>query len=196
MVDNVAIMTFPENSVTYEAYSKLGQGTFGNSVTVSALVERDASGRLTLQEGDDTRAGNAMLGGSLIGMLIGVLGGPLGLLLGWTVGAATGALVDSDRLENGEDLITRFAASVPPGGNAIVADVSESDPGPLDTFVQSFGGTISRAPREELISELEAQQEAADEARKAARKAMREHKRAERKEKDHERVESLKARFQ
>jgi uncharacterized membrane protein len=195
MPEYAVAITFPQNSTTYEALSRLSAATGGFEIRSAAIVERDKDGHLHMPEGGDTTAGAGIAGGSLIGMLIGVLGGPVGMLLGWSVGAAGGALYDADRLDTGDEAIEQFGALVPTGRNALLAETVESTTEPLDTFVSKMGGTIVRRPIDEVIAELEAQQAAAEEAEKAARKAIREQKKQERKETHQQRVDALKAKF-
>jgi uncharacterized membrane protein len=194
MPEYAVAITFPQNSTTYEALSKLPDAT-GLEIRSAAIVERDKDGHLHVPEGDDTMAGVGIAGGSLIGMLIGVLGGPVGMLLGWGAGAAGGALYDADRLDTGDEAIEQFGNLVPVGGNALLAETVEDTTEPLDAFVSGMGGTIVRRPLDEVLAELEAQQAAAEEADKAARKAIREQKKQERKETFQQRRDALKAKF-
>jgi len=195
MPEYAVAITFPQHGTTYEALSKLSSATDGFEIRSAAIVERDKDGHLHVPEGGDTTAGEGTAGGSLIGMLAGALGGPVGMLLGWSAGAAGGALYDADRLDTGDEAIEQFGASVPTGGNALLAETVEDTTEPLDTFVSKMGGTIVRRPLDEVITELEAQQAAAEEAQKAARKAIREQKRQEHKETYQQRVDALKAKF-
>ncbi|GAB2656536.1 hypothetical protein GCM10027169_20220 [Gordonia jinhuaensis] len=61
--------------------------------------------------------------------------------------------------------------------------------------MQKLGGSISRRPLDDVLSEVEANQDAADEAAKAARKTLREQRKAEKKEKREDRVANLKSKF-
>ena len=173
MPEYAAAITFPEKSTAYEALSKLPDAPGGFEIRSAAIVERDKDGHLHVPEGGDMEAGAGTAAGSLIGMLVGVLGGPVGMLLGWGAGAASGALYDADRLDTGDEAIEQFGASVPVGGNALLAETVEDTTEPLDGFVSQMGGTIVRRPLDEVIAELEAQQAAAEEADKAARTAIR-----------------------
>ena len=180
---------------TYEAFSKL-KSAAGFDLNAAVIIERDADGIAHLAEGRDYQAGAATTGGSLIGMLVGILGGPLGMLLGLGAGTLTGSLIDADRLDLGDDVISDFAKVVPPGGNAILAQVVEDAPAALNAFADSVSATVVRRPVEEVVVEIEAQQAAAEAAARAAREAVREHKKQELREKWDERIENLKAKFQ
>ena len=195
MAENIVVMTLPTHSGTYEAFSKL-KNAAGFDLNAAVIIERDADGIAHLAEGRDYQAGAATTGGSLIGMLVGILGGPLGMLLGLGAGALTGSLIDADRLDLGDDVISDFAKVVPPGGNAILAQVVEDAPAALNAFADSVSATVVRRPVEEVVAEIEAQQAAAEAAARAAREAVREHKKQELREKWDERIENLKAKFQ
>jgi uncharacterized membrane protein len=194
MGEYAVAITFPQNSTTYGALSKLSSAT-GFEIRSAAIVERDKDGHLHVPEGDDAMAGEGTAGGSLIGMLVGCSVTRWGCCWAWGAGAAGGALYDADRLDTGDEAIEQFGASVPVGGNALLAETVEDTTGPLDKFVAGMGGTIVRRPLDEVIAELEAQQAAAEEADKAARKAIREQKKQERKETRQQRVDALKAKF-
>ena len=189
------MITFEQNSQAYEAYSKL-RGRAGElGIVGAALVERDADGKITVPEGDDSLLGAGTAGGSLIGMLVGALGGPLGMLLGLYAGAATGLVVDASRADDQEGVLDRFAAHVPAGRSAVLAQTSEDSTAALDAAVAEFGGAIYRTPLDEVLDDLEAQNAAAEEAAAAARKAMRAERKADREADWKKRVEDLKARF-
>ncbi|MGV9825339.1 MULTISPECIES: DUF1269 domain-containing protein [unclassified Gordonia (in: high G+C Gram-positive bacteria)] len=195
MTDYVAAISFPEKSTAYEVYNSITNSEVSAEFVSAAIVERDDAGHLTVTEGGDVEAGDAVVGGSLIGMLVGLLGGPLGVLLGFGLGAAGGAVVDAGRSDDHDDAITEFGRSIPAGGNALLAQTDEADTAPLDALVSKYNGTIVRRPLDDVIAELETQEAAAEAAADAARESMRKERKAERKEKREERVAALKSKF-
>jgi uncharacterized membrane protein len=195
MADYAVAITFGSHSATYEAFAELCAAQAGFRIRAAALVERDEAGRLAVPEEKHLHFGAGYAEGAVIGLVVGVLGGPVGMLLGWGIGATAGALVDVHRFEQGSEAIAEFGRLVPSGGNAILAETTESDTAELDSFVAGLGGTILRRSREEVVAELEAQQAAAEEAHRAARKAIHEEKRRERVENLEHRVQELKAKF-
>lgn len=86
MSDDIAVITFPERSTTYEAFSKISADSDRLGLVSAALIEVDEHGRFTIPEGEDNRFGFGVGTGSLIGVLVGALGGPMGMLLGLGVG--------------------------------------------------------------------------------------------------------------
>ena len=173
MSDDIAVITFPERSTTYEAFSKISADSDRLGLVSAALIEVDEHGRFTIPEGEDNRFGFGVGTGSLIGVLVGALGGPIGMLLGLGVGALAGAAVDTDRAESDE-----------PGSTA-----------PLDAVVAEQGGTIVRRPLNEVLAELEAGQIAEEEAAKAARETLRKQKRQERRDAREHRIKVLREKF-
>lgn len=195
MPNFLAIVTFPDDAEAFKALSDLKSSPVSAVVTASALVQRDADGRVSIPEGGDEYAGDGYLGGSLIGILVGALGGPLGMLLGWGAGGLIGGLSDADRAADQGSVLASAASSIPPGHNALVLQSSEAETASLDHFVSDHGGAVTRLPLEQVLAELEAQQDAAEAARDAAKQALREERKQERHEKWDERVAALKAKF-
>lgn len=196
MSDDIAVITFPERSTTYEAFSKISADSDRLGLVSAALIEVDEHGRFTIPEGEDNRFGFGVGTGSLIGVLVGALGGPIGMLLGLGVGALAGAAVDADRAESDELAVTAFVGKLAPGTNGILAQTSEpGSTAPLDAVVAEQGGTIVRRPLNEVLAELEAGQIAEEEAAKAARETLRKQKRQERRDAREHRIKVLREKF-
>jgi uncharacterized membrane protein len=80
----------------------------------------------------------------VVGALIGALGGPVGAVVGsavagTVVGGAVGAGVSRDYLKEVSQAMT-------PGTTAVVADILEGDPIPVDARMNQLGGTVLRHP--------------------------------------------------
>ncbi|WP_159103224.1 DUF1269 domain-containing protein [Tsukamurella sp. 1534] len=192
--ENVILLSWPTTSPAYEALSELGELGDAGAVEVrqSAIVARNADGSLSVPQDDSGTIGLATLGGSTLGVLVGILGGPLGVLLGWAGGALIGGAWDLARADDSDSVIARMSKSIPPGTNALVADVVEGSHDAVDGFAARSGAKLLRVSTDEVLDEIDAAEAAADEAEKAARKKVRDQKQAERSEKRHERVNTLK----
>ncbi|CAM3959049.1 MULTISPECIES: DUF1269 domain-containing protein [Tsukamurella] len=192
--ENVILLTWPTTASAYEAQSQLTE--LGNSGAVevreSAVVERGADGTLTVPQGDSGTVGLATLGGSTLGVLVGVLGGPVGALLGWASGALIGGAWDLSRADDSDSVIAALSSSIPPGSNALIADVVEGSHDAVDGLAARSGARLVRKPTDEVLDEVDAAEEAADEAAAAARKKVREEKKADRSADRHARVNKLK----
>ncbi len=173
---NVVVMHFPHTSDAFEALSELkGQAR----VVSAAVVERTAEGQVTVADGYSQGLGSGMAVGGLVGALIGVLGGPLGVLLGWSTGLLTGTVFDSSEEADTEDGFTVLSKSIPAGGNALMAELSEASHATVDAIATKLDGTVTRIPASEVEAEVRDAQEATRRAAAEARKARWEKRRAE-----------------
>jgi uncharacterized membrane protein len=191
--ESVVVVRFDEPSKAYQALSVLKEcdGDGRIELESAAIVERAPEGQLHITESAGN-VGSGTASGSLIGMLVGVLGGPIGLLLGWGSGASIGALVDVNRADKSYGALGMLGNAIPPGSNAVIANVSEPDVGVIDGEMGKLGGEVTRRPVEEVLDELETVEEAADAAAKEARRTVRDQHKAEATAAFEERVGKLK----
>ena len=178
---NVVVVTFAESSKAYQALSQLKRADAENRVGVrsAALVERQADGKIKVQEGSDNVIGSGIAGGSLIGILVGVLGGPLGLLLGWGAGVLAGGAVDVFHADRTDEALTQMGGAVPVGQTALIAEVDEYVVEVIDDEMRTLGGTVARHPADEVLAALEASEQAARAAEMEARRVLHERRKAE-----------------
>ena len=193
MTVNVIAVTFDEPSKAYQALSTLkGLDREGRiELKSGAVVERGATGQLQIPEGTDNAGGEGFLGGGLVGMLVGVLGGPLGMLLGLGAGGLIGGLYDIDQADMQDQTLAQVGRHIPPGRNALLAEVDESADDVIDGAMTAQGGTVLRRSADDVLAEIEAAEEAAEEAQRQARKMARERKKAELHEKYEDRKTHL-----
>jgi uncharacterized membrane protein len=88
----------------------------------AAVLVKDASGRVYMDETEDVKPGRGALFGAITGGLIGLLAGPAGAIAGALAGAATGgvtaAVVD---MGFSDDQLAELKASMPANSSALVA---------------------------------------------------------------------------
>ena len=194
---NVVAVGFADRANAFQALSELKGAALEGRVDVMAasVVLRDDSGRLQVPEGVDDAGGAGALGGGITGLLVGVIGGPVGMLFGWTSGLLIGSAYDARRAERSEGVLAEISSSIPPGGTALVAEVSEYTPEVIDVAMARLGGVVLRRDAEEVLAELEAAEQAYEQARKDARRLAREEQRAERRADVEERKDALKHRL-
>ena len=193
MTVNVIAVTFDDQSKAYQALITLkGLDREGRIELKSAeVVERNADGQLQIPEGTDNASLEGFATGGLIGMLVGILGGPVGMLLGLGTGGLIGGLYDVDQADAQDQTLAEVGRHVPPGSNALLAEVDESAEAALDGAMTAQGGTVLRRSADDVLAEIEAAEEAAEEAQRQARKKARERKKAEMHEKYEERKTHL-----
>lgn len=195
MSENTVIaVSFADPSKAYQALSELkGAGLEGRvEVLAASIVTRDAQGRLSMPEGDDTVAGAPTIGGGLVGLLIGVIGGPVGMLFGWTGGLLVGGAVDIHRADDTDSVLGEISRYIPAGGTALVAELDEYATEVVDTLMAELGGVVYRRSADVVREELAAAQDAYRTAQKEAARVSRELRKAERHEKAEERKAAIK----
>jgi uncharacterized membrane protein len=192
--ENVVVVGFTEPSKAYQALSVLKESDATGRIGLesAAVVERTATGELSIPESADNVGLVGTASGSLIGMLVGVLGGPVGLLLGWGAGALMGGAFDIDRAETSDEALTVLGRAIPPETTALIASVEEPSVEVIDEEMSKLGGEVTRRPVADVMAELEAAQQAADAAAAEARRSVREQHKAELQAGIDERVGKLK----
>jgi uncharacterized membrane protein len=113
------------------------------------VLAKRADGTTFVSEGDDLGIVGSLVGTSL-GTLIGVLGGPAGMAIGGTAGLALGAGVDLDHARISEDFIDDVTKQLSSGKAAVVAEVEEDWTAPVDTLMESLGGSVFRRALSEV----------------------------------------------
>lgn len=171
----IFVATFPEESKTYQAFSEIKALGTSRKIKLEdlAIVRRGSDGRLELPDIASRGFGSSVAGG-LIGSLIGILGGPLGVLLGWGTGALIGSIRDISEARSDMSLMRHVTENMQPGEIALMGEIEEESPAPVNTVVQHLGGEILRRPADELERDIETAERARSAAEKEARRVMAE----------------------
>ena len=173
---NVLILSFPDPSKAFEALSEM-KGQPG--VISAAVVERTPDGQVRVADGYTPTLGSGTAVGGVVGALVGVIAGPLGVLLGWSSGVIAGAAYDTGEAADTDDGFTVLSNRIPAGGNALIAEMTETSHAIADDIAEKLGGSVTRIPTAEVETEVAAAQDAARKAAKEARKVRRETRQAE-----------------
>jgi len=195
VTESVVIIRFPQSSQAYEALSELrglGESLTSLQVRSAALVERAPDGTVRIPEQKDDVIGMGTAAGGLLGTLVGVLGGPLGVLLGFGTGALVGGVFDVDRVVSADSALALLSAQIAPGSTALIADVVETTPQPLDELAGRFQAAVERQPAAQVDAEVAAAEAAAEAAQREADRVLLERKRAEVHSKIDEKVDAVK----
>lgn len=169
----VFVVTFPEESKTYQAFSEIKALGASRQIKLEdlAIVRRGTDGRLELPDIASRGFGSSMAGG-LIGSLVGILGGPLGVLLGWGTGALIGSIRDISEARSDLSLMRHVTENMQPGEIALMGEVEEESTTAVDTIVRRLDGEILRRPSEEIERDIETAERARSAAEKEARRVM------------------------
>lgn len=171
---NVLIITFPDPSKSFQALSEF-KGQPG--VVGAAVVERSAGGEVQVADSYTPTVGVGTVGGGAVGALIGLIAGPLGMLLGWSSGTIAGATFETMDAADEDDGLTELSKRIPPGGNALLVEMTETSHAIADDIAKD--GSITRIPTAEVEAEVKSAQDAASKAAKEARRVRRETRSAE-----------------
>jgi uncharacterized membrane protein len=175
MDENVIVTTFSEDSRAYEALARLKELAAEGQVDLrdGGVVQRARDGTLHLRdESGNEDAGLATLTGGTIGLLVGVLAGPLGVLLGGAMGLLAGAIVDAEDDDETDSVLEHISRSIGNGETAVLADLGESSPAPVDGAMSELDGRVARYARKDVEAEIAGAEEAAHKARLKARKQL------------------------
>ncbi len=167
-----AVMVFEDEKKAYEGLHALQVLHAEGTVTVwgSAVVRRDAQGRISVLKGDDQ--GPVETGvGALVGGLVGLLGGPVGAAVGVTLGATVGGVRDLVQLGATEEFLAAVERELAPGKFAVIAEIVEDWGVPLDTRMSELGAKVVREDRVAFEADLVEKRVSARKARFAQLKA-------------------------
>ena len=147
MTENVVVVTGPDPRSALDTLQALHEAG-SLELRAAAIVRRDADGRLTL----DHEAGDAVSFADRhprLGAVVTLLLGPLDTLL---FGNQLVSLFGATERTAEELAVGQVAQAVPAGGEAVIADVDEPDPGLLDAKLA--GATVTRRPYAEVEQEI------------------------------------------
>src|SRR4051812_47953246 len=199
MDENIIVTTFSEDSRAYEALARVNALAAEDQIDLheGAVVERAQDGTLHLRDATGNEDdGLATLSGGTIGLLIGILGGPLGVLLGGGMGLLAGAIVDAEEDDETDSVLEHISRSIGNGETAVLADLDESGPAPVDSAMAALDGSVTRYVRKDVEAEIAGAEEAAHKARVKARKELHHQRREATVEKVQAKLRELRERLQ
>src|SRR5208283_5683570 len=139
---NYIAVVFDDTGKAYEGLHALWQLDHSEDITVhgAAVVHRDNMGEFYVDT-KETHPALATAVGVGVGALLGALAGPAGAAVGAAggagIGAATGGVAgvgaDLVRADTRDQATDETAFVLAPGKSAVIADVSEDSPLPIDS---------------------------------------------------------------
>jgi len=144
-MERMLVVVFDNEKKAYEGESALKQLESEGLLTIyqQAVIVKHAAGTVSLKQVAEEGALGS-LAGTAVGGLVGLLGGPVGAAIGATSGLALGALFDVDNARVGGDFLDDVSKSLTPNKVAVVAEVEEEWTTPVDTRMETLGGTVLR----------------------------------------------------
>jgi uncharacterized membrane protein len=142
------VVVFAGETQAYKGSHALKELDAGGSLTLygMAVVAKDTKGNISIKDAADIGPlGTAV--GAVVGGLIGVIGGPVGSLAGAAGGALIGSIGDLFDYGVGQDFLSKVSTELAPGKAALIAEIGEDWTTPLDTRMETLGGTVLRTWR-------------------------------------------------
>ncbi len=195
-MNRMLVVVFGNEGKAYEGKQALWQLDAEGSISVyaSAVVTKNPDGSASVKQEDPGLLGTLV--GTPVGGLIGLIGGPTGAAIGAATGLAAGIMADLDNARIGDDFIEDVRAGLFAGEAAVVAEVEEDWTTPVDSRMESLGGTVFRRSLSEVHDTANDEDTAAIKADIAQTKAEQAQARADRKSKLQERLNQLDSKLQ
>ena len=196
-MDKLLVVVFDAESKAFEANKALHQLHKEDVIDVfdQAVVARNADGSATVREGNDLTPVRT-LAGTALGALIGLLGGLTAAGVGAAAGFVAGAAMDVHDATICEDFIEDVRQKLTPEKFALVAEISEDSPNPVDANMGALGGTVFRRPLKEVKHTIHDAKVAAMKADLAQMKAEHAKAHAERKVRVQEKLNQFDSKIQ
>jgi DNA-binding NtrC family response regulator/uncharacterized membrane protein len=197
MRDRMLVVVFDTETKANEGKEALHQLENEGSIALYAyaVVAKNADGTATVKQSDDPGPLGTLVGTSL-GSFIGILGGPTGVAIGAVVGSVAGSAADLNNARVGDDFIDDVARELLPGRFAVAAEIQEESTTPVDTRMESLGGTVFRRALSDVANTVDDEAVAAMRADFAQMKAEHAQARADRKAKLAAKLNQLDSRIQ
>jgi uncharacterized membrane protein len=196
-MDRMLVVVFGNESKAYEGEKALLQLKREGTVVVYAygVIAKNADGTAAVRQSQD--AGPlGTLSGTALGSVIGLLGGPAGLAIGAGVGLLTGITADLNNARISEDFIDDVNKQLQPNKFAVVAEIDEEWTTPVDTRMETAGGTVFRRALSDVKQTVHDENIAAMKADFAQMKAEHAKTSADRKGKLAEKINQLDTKIQ
>lgn len=183
-MDRMLVVVFDNEGKAYEGKKALQALDSEGSISVYAyaVLAKKADGTASVKQGDDPGPIGTALATS-VGALVGLLGGPAASLVGATAGASLGAAFDVNNVRIGADFIDDVSKVLTPNKFALIAEVDEDWTTPVDTRMETIGGTVFRRALADVTDTVNREEVAAMKADVAQLKAELAQARSDRKAK-------------
>ena len=196
-MDRMLVVVFDNEAKAYEGKKALHQLATEGSIGVYAyaVLAKKADGTATMKQEDDLGPIGTLVG-TAFGSLIGMLGGPVDMLAGATAGMSVGAGADLSDASLSSDFLNDVTKVLKPNKVALVAEIDEEWVTPVDTRLESIGGTVFRRSVTDVADRIQDEHIAAMKADLAQMKAEHAQGRADQKAKLQEKINALDSKIQ
>lgn len=152
----VILATFKEDSVAYEAFSKVSNMGDATNLKINqlAVIQKTPKG-YDVKDSLDNQTESRMFNGGVIGAVIGIMGGPLGILCGWIVGDLAGIGTSYLKNKRTNTIFDSISNVLIDGETALLMYVDEDDPSYLDiTLSDKLGANLIRFNYDDVETDI------------------------------------------
>lgn len=147
-MENIIVAVFSSEGEAQEGARALRQLDVEGIITINeaAVIHKNENGKVKIRDNTAGAPAGTAVGtatGTVVGALIGALGGPVGAAVG---GVVAGAVAGGATVGVSRDYLKDVSQTLKPGTTAVVADILEGDPIPVDARMNQLGGTVLRSP--------------------------------------------------
>src|SRR4029450_8014239 len=129
-------------------------------LNASAIVTKSSGGAISVVKSHRPTP-EGTLGGTALGTFIGMLTGGVGLAIGAATGLVLGAATDVFDKKVEREFLATVENALEPGDSAVVAQIYEEEPGPVNERMAALSGVVIRRPLTEVADEEYEKQAAA-----------------------------------
>ena len=196
-MERLLAVVFNNEAGAYEGLQAINELDDEGSITAYAaqVIQKGPDGRVSAKKTEGSFPLQTTKG-VLLGSLVGVLGGPVGVAVGAAAGASAGAIGDLNIADLNVDFVNEVSTALTPGKVALVVDANEDWVTPVDTRMETLGGTVFRTARQHFEADQRARDVAELKAEIAELKAEHASAQADRKAKLQTRIDTLNSRLQ
>lgn len=153
-MNKMLVAVFSNENKAFEGLSALKDLHKQGDITLyaTAVVSKNEKGELSL----NTAADQGPIGtttGLLTGSLIGLIGGPIGLAIGATTGTIAGLIFDVSADDINTTFVEEVAQALTKGKTAVIAEIDEAWPVPIDTRLEALDAVVFRRLRDEVAED-------------------------------------------
>lgn len=167
MTKRVAVMVFDQNSIAYEAFSKIknNQGSAYQIHQLAVVEKSEDDKHFSIKDIIDLQTASNLNRGGFIGMLVGILGGPLGVLFGWILGDLVAAGITASEQKDTKTIFDKISKQITAGQTGLLMYYEEEDNEALNAIVMNeLHGVITRFDYEDIQEEVKEMKQKHEEA--------------------------------
>jgi hypothetical protein len=124
-------------------------------VSAAALVGQSGEGRIDASPGANDDTGFYVPKDGIVGMMVDALSGPTRAVFAPPTESFRGHGKRPGHEDEHELILENISRDLEPGVTIVIAEITDPDPGALDTALAALGGSVTRRAARDVYAELE-----------------------------------------